>query len=96
MALVFSIISQVEKNFLKKLRMVMKIKVLFVIIVMDKNDRFFTFMRVFLTMKEDVLCMILGVNIVYEIEEYFKNFKNICDNIPSFKKQFRTKSKFIN
>ena len=55
MALVFSIISQVEKNFLKKLRMVMKIKVLFVIIVMDKNDRFLTFMRVFLTMKEDVL-----------------------------------------
>ena len=38
-------------------------------------------------MKEDVLSMIFGVNTIYDVKEYLKDFKNICDNFVAFKSQ---------
>ena len=38
-------------------------------------------------MKEDVLSMIFGVNTIYEVKEYLRDFKNICENLVAFKSQ---------
>ena len=47
-------------------------------------------------MKEDVLSMIFGVNTIYDVKEYLKDFKNICDNFVAFKSQLQIKTKFAN
>ena len=38
-------------------------------------------------MKEDVLSMIFGVNTIYEVKEYLRDLKKICDNLVALKSQ---------
>ena len=47
-------------------------------------------------MKENVFSMNFGINTVYKVKEYLRDFKNICKNFVAFKSQFHTKTKFVN
>ena len=40
--------------------------------------------------------MIFDVSMTNGVEEYLRDFKNICDNLATFKRQFRTKTNFVN
>ena len=40
--------------------------------------------------------MIFDVSMTNGVEEYLRDFKNICKNFVAFKSQFHTKTKFVN